>query len=211
MTKFQLTARLKGIITESAWSSERKTKLLEKDWIDHETLIQFYRECHPTASMLDLLKATRLVPFDSDQEKVIRRKTEEFLKSMEHLRLREKEEEYQKLVKPNSAMNTLYAPKFDDEQVDTVRQHKETKNHITTMFNIFVSVASVVYAIWYWTDSSWGIRDSYRILICLFFGILILVAEVVVYLGYLRRVEEAKVKERNKKEVKKVIRSFTIN
>lgn len=79
------------------------------------------------------------------------------------------------------------------------------------MFNIFVSVASVVYAIWYWTDSSWGIRDSYRILICLFFGILILVAEVVVYLGYLRRVEEAKVKERNKKEVKKVIRSFTIN
>ena len=33
----------------------------------------------------------------------------------------------------------------------------------------------------------------------------VLVAEVVVYMGYLNRIEEAKIRERKKKEVKKVV------
>lgn len=211
MTNFKITDELKNLIRDSGLKSEVKTDLLQKETIDHDALVNFYRECKPKNSMLDLLKTTQLVIPNKNPRNENVPKTEQFVKSMEHLRLRAKEEEYQKLVNPSPAMNTLYEPKFDDEPFDRVKQHKETKTHITTMFNIFISVASVVYAIWYWTDTSWGIRDSYRVLLCLFFGIIILVAEVVVYMGYLRRIEEAKVKERNKKEVKKVIRSFTVN
>lgn len=210
MTQFRITDELAEIIKNSGLDSEEVKPYLEKESISHDDLKGIYLKYKPTTSMLDLLKTTQLVIPNKNVRNESIPKSELFLKSMELLKIRAKEEEYQKLVNPSPALNTLYEKKYDDEPFDAVRQHKETKTHITTMFNIFISVASVVYAIWYWTDSSWGIRDSYRVLLCLLFGILILVAEVVVYMGYLRRIEEAKVRERSKKEVKKVIRSFTV-
>ncbi|OBA19099.1 hypothetical protein METBIDRAFT_80041 [Metschnikowia bicuspidata var. bicuspidata NRRL YB-4993] len=211
MAKFRLTRELANIIQDSGLSTTEKDHVLAKDTIDHVFLVEFYRTYRPRASMLELLQTTQLVILDKNPRNENETKPELFVKLMEDLRLRNKEEEYQKLVNPSPTLNTLYEQKYHDEPFNSVRQHKETKTHITTMFNILISVASVVYAIWYWTDSSWGIRDSYRVLLCIFFGILILVAEVVVYMGYLRRIEEAKIKERNKKELKKVVRSFTVN
>ncbi|GEQ72075.1 hypothetical protein JCM33374_g5761 [Metschnikowia sp. JCM 33374] len=156
MTNFKLTKELAALISESSLSSEDKASYLENDTIGHDSLVKFYHECRPKASMLELLKTTQLVVPNKNVPNEAVPKTKEFIQTMETLRLRAKEEEYQRLVNPSLARNTLYEPKFDDEPFDTVRQHKETKNHITTMFNIFISVASVVYAIWYWTGSSWG-------------------------------------------------------
>ena len=44
----------------------------------------------------------------------------------------------------------------------------------------------------------------------MFFGLLVLVAEVVVYMGYINKIEDARDKERKKKEVKKVVRSINL-
>ena len=68
---------------------------------------------------------------------------------------------------------------------------------------------SVAYAIWYWTETSWGLPLSYRVLLSVFFGILVLVAEVVVYMGYLNKIEDARTRERKKKEVKKLSELLT--
>lgn len=124
---------------------------------------------------------------------------------MKKLRLQAKEDEYQKLVRPSELYSTLY-DNYGQEMITPAAASKQLKNQITTMVNVFISVASVAYAVWYWTASSMKMKDSWRVLLSLFSGILVLVAEVVVYMGYLNRIEEAKLRERNKKEVKKVVR-----
>lgn len=123
---------------------------------------------------------------------------------MEKLRLKAKEEEYQRLIRPSEQFTTLY-DNHDQETLTPAAASKELKNQVTTIVNVLISVGSVVYAVWYWTDSSMKMKDSWRVLLCLFSGVLVLVAEVVVYMGYLNRIEEAKIRERKKKEVKKVV------
>ncbi|SGZ54950.1 CIC11C00000000890 [Sungouiella intermedia] len=209
MLNFDVTPELKALISGSELSEQEKHELLKEKTVSHGNLKNFYMRCKPTLSLLKLLNTTKINVPNKNQKNSDIPKTEEFLKSMELLRLKANEEEYRNLVKPKQEYTTLY--EVDDDNFSPSQAHKETKSHITTIFNIFISVASVVYAIWYWTDSSWKIKDSYRVLLCLFFGLLILVAEVVVYMSYLNKIDEAKIKERNKKEVKKVIRTVNLN
>lgn len=209
MTQFELTPRLKVLIEKSSLSEDEKRGLTGQDTLSGSSLQAFYGRCRPTLTMLELMSYTKLHIPNKNAQNTEFPKTEEFLKSMELLKLKAKEEEYRRLVQPKLAYTTLYQDDGDDD-FNPVKAHKETKSHITTIFNILISVGSVVYAIWYWTDSSWKIRDSYRVLLCVFFGLLILVAEVVVYLSYLNKIEEAKIKERNKKEVKRVIRTVNL-
>lgn len=130
---------------------------------------------------------------------------------MERLRREAQEQEYNKLINPTPEYNTLYDNStIDTSELTPAQFHKELKNQLTTIVNILISVASVAYAVWYWTGSSWGLQDSYRVLVSLFFGLLVLVAEVVVYLGYLNKVEDARIREQKKKEVKKVIRTVDL-
>lgn len=129
---------------------------------------------------------------------------------MELLRLKAQEEEYQKLVDSSPDVGPLlYEQSRLEKHLTPAQMHKEVKSQITTIFNIAISVGSVVYAIWYWTESSMRLKDSYRVLMCIFFGLLVLVAEVVVYLGYLNKIEVARAKESQQKEVKKFIKSVT--
>lgn len=121
--------------------------------------------------------------------------------------MEEKAKEYDRLVNKTSEFQTLYNH-LSKDSLTPLQEHKQVKSQITTIFNIFISVASVTYAVWYWTYSSMRLSDAYRILLCLFFGLLVLIAEVVVYMSYLNKVEEAKIKERSKKEIKKVVKSF---
>lgn len=208
MSYYELTDKLKGIINGSSLDEDSRAKLLEQLTISHKNLISFYKSCQPTSTLLELLRETKIIINKSVETP--QKKSPEFLKSMEKLRLRAKEEEYQRLINPSLQTDTLYEQKFDDKQLTPAQAHKELKSQLTTIVNVLISVGSVVYAIWYWTDSSWKLQDSYRILLCLFFGLLVLVAEVVVYMGYLNRIEEAKIRERKKKEVKKVITTHRI-
>lgn len=203
MSHYELTDKLKDIINGSPLHQDSRAKLLEQPTISHKNLISFYKTCQPTSTLLELLRETKIIINKSAEAP--QKKSPEFLKSMEKLRLRAKEEEYQRLINPSLQANTLYEQKFDEQELTPAQAHKELKSQLTTIVNVLISVGSVVYAIWYWTDSSWKLQDSYRILLCLFFGLLVLVAEVVVYMGYLNRIEEAKIRERKKKEVKKII------
>lgn len=210
MTKFLLTKKLQALIEQSSLDKDKKKKFLSQESIDHLDLVSFYRQTKPCLSLLELLKTTKLVIPNKNTKNEEIPKSKEFLASMEKLRLQAREDDYQRLVqKSQRDPFKLYEQKVDDDW-NPARAHKEVRSHITTIFNIFISVVSVVYAVWYWTSSSVRMKDSYRVLLCLFAGILILVAEVVVYLGYLNKIEDARVRERSKKEVKKVIQTIKL-
>ncbi|ODV78261.1 uncharacterized protein CANTADRAFT_90627 [Suhomyces tanzawaensis NRRL Y-17324] len=206
MTLFEITPELKKIIEESPLEPKLAGELVAQKYISHTNLAQFYNLYHPTPTFLGLVQKARLRTRNYDEPK--KAQTPEFIKSMERLRLEAKEREYERLVNPSPQHQTLYEQSND--QLTPAQAHKELKSQVTTIVNILISVASVAYAIWYWTDTSWKLKDSYRILLCLFFALLVLVAEVVVYLGYLNKIEDAKVTERRTKEVKKVLRSVDL-
>ncbi|ANB15984.1 Vph2p [Sugiyamaella lignohabitans] len=129
-------------------------------------------------------------------------KSEEFLKQMERLRNEEAEREYQRMINPELAL----AISSGSESVPSIGQEaKQLKEQLSAIVNIMVSVASVAAAIWYWSGSSAGFSTPTRTLLSLFGAITVLIAEVVVYLRYKVRVEEAKVLERNKKEKKSIV------
>ncbi|KAK6463695.1 endoplasmic reticulum-based factor for assembly of V-ATPase-domain-containing protein [Scheffersomyces coipomensis] len=212
MSLYHITPKLKECIDSiDSLDTSLKDKLVSKPYISRQNLINLYTTYKPTKSLLQLLSTTSLYIPNKNIQDVIP-KSKEFIKSMELLRLKVKEEEYQRLVNPAPSFTALYEQELtNSDYISPAKAHKELKSQITTIFNIFISVASVVYAIWYWTKSSWNLPDSYRILLCIFFGLLILVAEVVVYMGYLNKIEEAKLKERRKKEIKTLVKSVKLS
>ncbi|RCK63622.1 Vacuolar ATPase assembly integral membrane protein VPH2 [Candida viswanathii] len=208
MTQFEITPKLKETIGSSSLNSNEKTKLLSDPYISHKELVKFYQTCRPTPSLLHLIQQSKLhtPPFETYKQP----KTKEFLKSMEKLRLEAKELEYRRLINPTPQFSTLYDEKLNEHDPTPQQAAKEVKNQLTTIVNIIISVVSVAYAIWYWTETSWGLPVSYRVLLSVFFGLLVLVAEVVVYMGYINKIEEARTRERKKKEVKKVVRTYNL-
>lgn len=134
--------------------------------------------------------------------------SEDFKKSLAKLKLQQDEEEYQNMIKKSDLITGGRGP---DEEITLAQINRQIKEQITTVFNILVSVGSVVFAVWYWSGSSARLAPQYRVLLCLFFGILVLVAEVVVYNSYLTKIHEAKTKEQSKKETKKVVKTLTFS
>lgn len=132
--------------------------------------------------------------------------SEDFKKKLEFLKYQEQELEYRSMVKRSKSVFSLQ----EDDELTPSQINKQIKEQVTTVFNVLVSVISVVVAIWYWTGSSTNFPVHVRLLLCLFFGILVLVADVVVYNSYLKKLEEAKVKEKTKVEKKKVLSKITL-
>ncbi|QLL30566.1 hypothetical protein HG536_0A03840 [Torulaspora globosa] len=134
----------------------------------------------------------------------------EFKKDLERLGLQQRENEYQELIKKSRLRDSPFGSSGKNDDPTPAQMAKEIREQMTTVFNVLVSVVSVVFAIWYWSGSSTRLPLHYRVILCLFFGILVLVAEVVVYNSYLRKISDAKSKERSKKEKKKVVKQIII-
>lgn len=139
--------------------------------------------------------------------------TKEFQQQMQKLRALEQEQEYQKLLnRPSLYEGSIVSKKLgeQEEAISPSQFAKQVKEQLTTIVNVLVTCGLVAFAVWYWTGTSMNVQVSQRVFLSLFFGLLVLVAEVVVYNGYLRRMEEAKAKERKKKEVKKVVETVVL-
>ena len=65
---------------------------------------------------------------------------------------------------------------------------------------------------WYWSGSSLGLASDYaiRMLLSLVVAIIVLIAEVVVFGGYVRKVDEARERERASVERKTVVETVVI-
>lgn len=212
MVCFTVSPSLIEYARDSQCKSLDVMALLERPYISRDALYSLYLEDSASySSFLEFIAHHNLtLKLDTPAPPISPPKTPEFIKSMEILRSKALEQEYRDLVDPPSH-STLFQTTDLDELLSPAQAGREAKSHVTTIFNILVSVASVAYAVWYWTATSWALPPSLRVLLCVFFALLVLVAEVVVYLGYLNRIEEARVRERSKKEVKTVVRLFKLS
>lgn len=191
-------------------TKEEISMYIEKESIPMESLLNLYNLYWRNSNEVTLKELmTPLVFRFKEKHKPGENYTKEFRKQLDKLRLIQQENEYQRLVNKEKEHSDLVHVKEGDElELSPAQINKQIKEQVTTIFNILLSVVSVVFAIWYWTGTSMRIEVQYRILLCLFFGILVLVAEVVVYNSYLNKIDAAKQKERKKKEKKKIIKTL---
>ncbi|ODV93013.1 hypothetical protein PACTADRAFT_87265 [Pachysolen tannophilus NRRL Y-2460] len=205
MTRIILTDRiLKEVRASKVIDEATKEVISKRKWISHNDLIQLCRSSESSIGLIQLLENADVKRKKFEEVEVP--KSAEFLKNQEILKIRQQEYEYQQLIKSSTNSLSMYDNDFTNKPSQMA---KELKHQLTTIVNILISVVSVMYAIWYWTGSSTYMDDGARILMSLFFGLLVLVAEVVVFNGYLLKLDDAKEKERKKKEVKKVVETVT--
>lgn len=97
----------------------------------------------------------------------------------------------------------ISAEDLGDDDTDFNEVHRQ----VTLIINFLVSIAGVAATLWiaarWWSVSS-------RLFLTLGGSILVAIAEVVVYSGYMWRMEEGKKKDKKAKEVKEVMESWTV-
>jgi TMEM199 family protein len=85
--------------------------------------------------------------------------------------------------------------------------YADVDRQMALIFNIFLSIVACAAAIW--VAARWWSTPA-RLALSMSGSMLVGVAEVVVYSGYIRRVGDAKVKEKSVKEIKKVMKTWVV-
>lgn len=139
---------------------------------------------------------------------------------MARLRAEEERREYDRLLNPPSQENFTQSfsasknpfkvattPTYHDDYAEDEVTYQDVDRQLTLILNILVSIIACSVGIWviarYWDTPA-------RLFISMGGGGLVGVAEVVIYLGYLRRIKEAKIKEKKIVEKKEVLDSWVI-
>lgn len=140
---------------------------------------------------------------------------------MARLRREEEARSYERMINPPAQHETfqdrfpyaaaafaevnkpISAADFGDDETD----YNEVHRQVTLIINFLVSIVGVAATLWiaarWWSVSS-------RLFLTLGGSILVAIAEVVVYWGYMWRMEEGKKKDGKVKEVKEVVESWTV-
>jgi hypothetical protein len=118
----------------------------------------------------------------------------EYLALMERLRAEQEQREYASMVSKRG----LETGGTEEGEKDDVSP--------SLVFNIFLSIVLCAGAMFYVTQ--WWNNDGLRVLVSLSTGIVVGVAEVTVYAGYLRKVKISQEKERAKREKKEFIGEY---
>lgn len=223
--KYRLGKRITELLNVSDKVDKSvKDSILNSDEIRYEELVEILKNESKNERIMYYLSDMKPI-FEIYEDKVRGgEKSPEFIKLMEKLQKEEDEKNYRTLI--NRGMYNVIENEVDgigkykflkeggligyNKENSIGTQAKEMKHQITTIFNIMITVVSVGYAVWYWSGSSMNINNGNRILLSLFSSILVLVAEVVVFGGYLRKVEEARDKERKVVERKQVLETLVL-
>lgn len=137
---------------------------------------------------------------------------------MARLRREEEERSYERMTNPAPPMET-FAQRFpmssaahafsayqEPEPEDEVT-YAEINRQVALIFNVLISIVACAGAIW--VAARWWSTPA-RFALSMSGSLLVGVAEVVVYGGYIRRVSEAKGKEKRVQEVKEVMRTWVV-
>ncbi|KAL2709462.1 Vacuolar ATPase assembly integral membrane protein VPH2 [Kluyveromyces marxianus] len=187
---------------EELKEDRRASVSLQQEVVSFEVLAELYEQYWGDDSNINLEKLLASSDLRFKRKRVPGEEyTEEFKADLEKLRWVQKEQEYQDMIRRDSLVpaGTL------NEHDPTISEiNKEIKEQVAAVFNVLLTVFGTVYAVWYVTRSGWDIHI--RIILCLFSGILVLIADAAMYNVYYRKIEEARALERKKKVVKKVIK-----
>jgi hypothetical protein len=133
---------------------------------------------------------------------------------MARLRKEEEAKAYERMLNPNPASDTVTAARlgqldpreadFEDDELS----YQEVHRQIILIINVLVSIVCCSVFIWV-AARQWSAPK--RLALSMSGSALVAVAEVVIYNGYVRRIKEAKLKERKRPEIKKIIESWVID
>jgi hypothetical protein len=146
--------------------------------------------------------------------------TPEYKALMARLRKEEEARAYERMLHPAQGPETfadrypasplahLHSSAADlGDEVDDV-SYEEVHRQIILIINILVSIVACSVFIWV-AARHWSVPQ--RLGLSMSGSGLIAVAEVVIYSGYLRKVKEAKLKEKKKPEIKEIVETWVID
>ncbi|KAE8444656.1 hypothetical protein EG329_014404 [Mollisiaceae sp. DMI_Dod_QoI] len=149
--------------------------------------------------------------------------TSEYKALMARLRREEEARSYERMTNPPPPMETFtqrfpmasaahaFPSSFQSihtsDPDDDGTTYADVDRQVTLIFNVLVSIVACAAGIW--IVARWW-STPMRLALSMSGSMLVGVAEVVVYAGYIRRVGEAKKEEKKKKEVKEIVNTWVV-
>lgn len=163
--------------------------------ISHKTLVDISR-CLQDYTLNSLLRGTRIYREPPAPKPA---PSPEYVALMARLRVEQEQRDYKAMVARQA---------YEERRALLGQDPDEEKDDVTPslVLNMLLSVVMCAGAAFYLTK--WWPNDGVRVLVSLATGIVVGIAEVTVYSGYLRKVDESRKKERKKKEKKEVIGEY---
>ncbi|KAK9330534.1 endoplasmic reticulum-based factor for assembly of V-ATPase-domain-containing protein [Lipomyces starkeyi] len=195
LTKTELISEAIAVYNEKIPQEDSNVKPLstESSFVTHNLLGKLALALNSDEFTFTKLLTSTQIYIPSKPEK----KTDpEYDARMNRLRARLQEQEYQEMI-------ASAVPQLSSSFLEPFEK-KEIKQQISVIINIMFSVVSVAFAMWTWGGSS--LNTGKRLLLSMLAGLVVLVAEVTLYMGYIQRIDDARKKEKRTKEVKEVIR-----
>lgn len=203
MFDIEVNKKLKELLHELEDNNPGICLILKSESLPINVFLRTYKEHWTHIPVEELLRGFNF-KFKEDK-KYIKKYSKDFESQLEKLRLIQKELEYQNILKRTIANTTT---KSDDPSLAEV--NKEIKEQFTTIINILITVFGVIYGIWYVSGTSSWFTAPYRILLCLFSGVIVLIADVSMYNMYYRKIKEAKISEKTRKEKRQILKRIVI-
>lgn len=173
----------------------------------------------PMSITLDALLCSSSVYTPPPQPK--KEPTPEYKALMTRLRAEEEARAYERMLNPNLiAKSETFSQRFPNaatpfslstpyDQVDEDElSYEEVHRQIILIINVLVSIVACAVFIWV-AARHWSVPK--RLGLSMGGSGAVAIAEVVVYSGYVRRIAEAKKKEKKKPEIKKIVQSWVID
>lgn len=176
-------------------------------WIAHELLLRVHRELQSAGKspppLSALLRSTE-VYFPDEELRRPPKKPPGYEQLMRRLRAAEQEREYQRMLSPEQQAR---AARSTDARA-APGEIKAVKEQLATIVNVLVSVVAVAWALWTWSRA-WPVAA--RTLLALAGAIAACAADAAIYLGYHRKVGEARKAERAKVERREIKQAFVLS
>ena len=135
----------------------------------------------------------------------INRQTAEYTALMARLRREEENIAYQRLINPTSSIPEPSRIRVEDEEDEVT--YTDVNRQLALIINVLVSIIACSVAIWI-AARHWSVPQ--RMALSMFGSGTVAFAEVAIYMGYLRRIKDAKQVEGKKVETKQVVETWVI-
>lgn len=137
---------------------------------------------------------------------------------MARLRREEEARSYERMTNPPPPMETFAQrfpmssaahafPSYQEPKSEDEVTYEDINRQMAMIANVLLSILACAGAIW--IAARWWSTPA-RLALSMSGSLLVGVAEVVVYGGYIRRVSEAKGKEKSVQEIKEVVRTWVV-
>lgn len=148
-----------------------------------------------------------------------KQQTPEYHALMARLRAEEEARSYERMLNPPPTRETFTQrfpssrsrmPEYFTIGVDEVDDvsYEEVHRQIILIINVLISIVCVAVFVWV-AARHWSVGK--RLGLSMASSLAVAVAEVVVYSGYVRKVQEAKIAEKKKPEIKEIVASWVLD